>query len=135
MKTKTEPDNYLGTFTLGAQNVRLYADDSPSFSAAFVCLAADKGSQKMYVGMAGRSWTDVVASVLHECVESHLHTRGSAYYQTQTPRVTTDSYLFVMPHSAMDQAIDWAAMFLESCRGALRKEWVRRNKPVKGKRK
>lgn len=120
----TRKQKLIGTFKLSVNNVRLVAETGVgAYAGAFVFQPSDGGTHKMIVGIGDRPWKDVLSSVIHEAMEMGLHTTGSGYMRTHTPRETTDTYTFVASHAAFDSCCDWTAAFLADCAPALRGAW------------
>lgn len=128
-------ENFLGNFKLGLDNVRLYEVDADGSAASFEFGPDDDGCPKMCVNLRGVPFGDVISGVLHECVESVLNRKGNGFRRTHTPRETSETYIFVLSHADLDQAIDWASNFLDQSAYVLKTRWNKLNKIQNNSRK
>lgn len=123
---------FIGTFSLGCESVRLYANSESGGS--FSTGPEDNGTATMTIGLHQRAFWQVVAVLLHEAMELACVRAGLRYVPCLDYAKDNGSYLFSMSHTQFSEATAWASMLVEPAIPLLKKEWRKHQKALAKKK-
>lgn len=121
----------LGTFCLGPENVRVFADHDTGDSECRLH-PDDKGCATMTIGCHA-PWYRVLGGLMHEAMEFRLHRQRSAWEQCGTLSQDAGRYLFIMSHVDLDEVAKDIGYFLEGVYPILKAAYDRKNTKREGK--
>lgn len=115
----------LGTFSLGLENVRIFADHSTGDSECRL-YPADNGCATMTIGCCA-PWHRVLGNLMHEAMEFRLHRQRSAWEKCGTLCEESGRYLFIMSHVDLDEVAKDIGYVLDGVYSKLKAEYDLQN--------
>jgi hypothetical protein len=118
---KHDSQIFIGTFSLGHENVELYAITNER-GGYFYTRPDDKSPARIKVSISVNHWDHCVSILLHETFEMAM-TRARVRYEQDGYVGDTASYLFSFDHSKFVQICEDVAQFATPALPALAKAW------------
>lgn len=123
---------YVGTYQLGSENVRLVLAHDDGGGCFWAC--PTKGvNATIQVSAQQDHWWQVVAVLMHEVTELAYYRAGLRFSQTPDYARDNGNYLFVMGHTDFSEANARAAHFLAQAMPEFAEAW-NKWKRVKGRK-
>lgn len=130
----TKKYNVIGVYCLGDESVKLLDVPSGSGFRGSARFTPNGGGQaEIGIVIDGKDWEDTLGSLMHESIEFRMHRTGCAYQGAGIPRITSESYMFVMTHRQFDEQVEFASRFIASCLEDVKKIHDKREKKIKQK--
>lgn len=128
----TKKSNVIGVYSLGEETVKLLDIPAGSGFRGSARFTPDGGGQaEIHIVVDGNDWEDTLGSLMHESIEFRMHRAGCAYQGAGIPRITSESYMFVMTHRQFDEQVEFASRFIASCFEDIKKIHDKRDKKQK----
>lgn len=126
-ETNMSKQIFVGTFSLGHENVDLYA--LPEESGGYFYTRPDENSKaRIKVGLDHRHWDMAVDVLLHEAFEMATARAGRRYQKCGNITKGSDRYHFIFDHNDFTEICGAVAVFLSAALPKLAVHWTKLHK-------
>jgi hypothetical protein len=121
MKVSDQPR--VGCYRLRGEYVELFGLTYSDGGESYLCPQEGRLA-RIKVGLK-QEWADTVGTLVHEALEMCLVRQNCVYQPTHSGAVTTSATcLYIVPHTALDEASEWVGIFLVTVLPDLKKVWT-----------